>query len=84
MIAIFSNSPFDNEIRVDCEMIKMNTYKDGEICILPNFNNSIFEVNDTIVICKNNELVKKIKINGNGIIKFEDNTLNCFGSFEEI
>ena len=84
MIAIFSNSPFDDEIRVDCEMIKMNTYKDGEICILPNFNNSIFEICDTVVFCKNNNNVKQIKINGTGIVKFENNTLNCFGSFEEI
>lgn len=84
--AIFLNSPFDDEIRIDCESIKLNTTTDGEIVILPNFRKSIFEIKDTILECKNNDKIRKIQISGNGIIKFDNknNILNCFGLFSEI
>lgn len=82
--AIFLNSPFDNELRIDCESVKINTFKEGEIVILPNFRSSIFEIENTIVECNNGSNIRKIKINGTGIIEFKNNTLNCFGTFEEI
>ena len=84
IMAIFANSPFDNEIRMDCKMLRMNTKKDGEVCVLPNFNNSIFEIDNSIIFVSTDSGEKKIKIDGVGIIKFENNILTCFGKFTEI
>lgn len=82
--AIFANSPFDKEVRIDCKILKMNTDKDGEICILPNFNNSIFEIKDNVIEVECDNTIKKIKIIGTGIVKFENNTFICLGSFKKI
>ena len=84
IIAIFTNSPFDQELRIDCDMLKMNTQKDGEICILPNYQKSIFNIAETIIEAINETGTTKIKISGNAVIKFDNNTLNCFGQFSKI
>ena len=84
IIAIFTNSPFDQELRIDCNMLKMNTQKDGEICILPNYQKSVFNIADTIIEASCGKEKVKVKISGNAIIKFNNNTLNCFGQFTRI
>ena len=84
IIAIFTNSPFDQELRIDCDMLKMNTQKDGEICILPNYQKSVFNIADTIIEASNGAEQTKIKISGNAIVKFNNNILNCFGRFTKI
>ena len=83
-MVIFSNSPFDKEIRIDCDMIKMNTKKYGEICLLNNYRNSIFEISDCDIIFKTKDGDKKIKLNGNGIVEVKNNNVSCFGDFEKI
>ena len=82
--AIFANSSFDNEIRIDCNELRMNTKKDGEICILPNFNNAIFEVENCIINILSNGKTIKIKIINSAILQFNNNLLHCFGNFEQI
>lgn len=83
--AIFISDPFKHELRIDCDMLKLNSIKDGEICILKDFNNSIFEIKDTIVYAMSEEKIKKqIKIFNTGVVKFNDNIFTCFGEFEEI
>ncbi len=83
--AIFANSPFDKETRLDCKMLKMNTIKDGEICILENFHHSIFEIKDTIInVFTEPEAVKQFKVTDVCIAKFENNKFTCFGNIEEI
>ena len=84
IIAIFTNSPFDQELRIDCDMLKMNTQKDGEICILPNYQKSVFNITDTIIEASNGTEKTKIKISGNAIVKFNNNILNCFGRFTKM
>ena len=84
MIAIFANSPFDKETRVDCEMIKIKKKKNGEICILPNYNNSIFDIENAIIEIINKSNTTKIKINNSAVVTFENNNFICFGLFEEL
>lgn len=81
--AVFINDPFSQELRIDCNKLKIKTVKDGEICILPNFNDSIFEVEDTCIDVITNESVRKIKVINSGIIKYKNNTLTYFGNFKE-
>lgn len=82
--AVFINDPFSRELRIDCDELKVKTVKDGEICILPNFNDSIFEVKDTCIdVITTNKSIKKIKVINSGIIKYKNNTLTYFGNFEE-
>lgn len=84
IIAIFTNGPFDQELRVDCDMLKMITPKDGEICILPDYQKSVFNIADTIIEASCGKEKVKVKISGNAIIKFDNNILNCFGRFNKI
>ena len=82
--AIFANSPFDEEVRIDCKMLKMNTRKDGEICVLPEFNNSIFEVDDSVIDIMTGDGTIHVKMLGSAIVRFKDNVLTCFGRFEKL
>ncbi|MBQ7537172.1 MAG: hypothetical protein IJT14_03575 [Rickettsiales bacterium] len=82
---IFANSPFDKELRFSCKQVKMNTKKYGEVCVLPNHCNIIFEVQDTVVeLSCDDGKNEKVKIDGSAIAKIEDNNLNIFGQFSKI
>ena len=81
--AVFISDPFSQELRIDCDELKVKTVKYGEICILPNFNNSIFEVKDTYIDVITNKSIRKIKVINSGIIKYKNNTLTYFGNFKE-
>lgn len=83
-MAVFANSPFDTEVRIDCKMLKLRTKEDGDICILPDFNNTIFDIEDAIVYLESDTESRKIKIIGTGVAKFENNKFMCFGKFEDI
>lgn len=83
MIAIFINSAFDNELRLECNRMKVNTKKDGEICILPKYYNTVFEVSDATIVVSSEEKEKKIKVIGNGIVKVDNDNIYCFGRYEE-
>ena len=85
MTIIFANSPFDKEYRFDCQKVQMNTIKFGELCILPNYRNSIFDINNSLISVldkENNEL--KIKVIGSAIVKIQDNNINVFGQFSQL
>lgn len=82
---IFANSPFDKELRFSCKQVKMNTKKYGEVCVLPNHCNIIFEVQDTVVeLSCDDGKNEKVKIDGSAIAKIDDNNLNIFGQFSKI
>ena len=85
MTIIFSNSPFDKEVRFDCQKVKMNTSKYGEICILPNYRDSIFDINNSIISifgAENKEV--QVKITHSAIVKVKNNIVNVFGQFNEV
>lgn len=85
MTIIFANSPFDKECRFDCKKVQMNTTKFGELCILPNYRNSIFDINNSVVSVFDNENKEiKVKITNSAIVKIQDNTINIFGQFSEL
>jgi len=84
MIAIFANSPFNEELRLDCHLVKMNTKAHGEVCILENYAKSVFDIENTIVELKNNDKLEKVNILGNAIVKVENNTINFFGTYEKL
>ena len=83
IMAIFANSPFDKEKRIDCKMLKLHSIKNGEICILPNFHNAILEIKDNIICIDTNNQQKSIKIHTTGIAQFKDNVFTYFGGFTE-
>lgn len=85
MTIIFSNSPFDKEVRFDCQKVKMNTEKFGEICILPNYRDTIFDINNStisVLDAKNTEV--QMKITNSAIVKVKNNIVNVFGQFQAI
>ena len=84
MIAIFANSPFDNELRLECKILKINTKAYGEVAVLENYSKSIFDVKDTIVEMQNGEKKTQVQIIGNAIVKIENNTINIFGMYEKL
>ena len=84
MIAVFANSPFDDELRIECKMLKINTQAYGEVAILENYSKSIFDVKDTIVEIQNGDKKAQVQIIGKAIVKIENNTINIFGAYEKL
>ena len=81
--AVFLSSPFDKEIRYDCDSIKLRSDKDGEVCILQNYNDCIFTISEGLIEISSGGKIIKLKILSKGVVKIEDNCFYCFSSFKE-
>ena len=76
---------FNLDFKFSCQKIKMNTEKYGEICILPNYRDTIFDINNStisVLDAENKEV--QVKITHSAIVKIKNNVVNVFGQFQAI
>ena len=85
MTVIFVDNPFGQELRFSATRVKLQSAVEDEICILPNFFNSIFPVKKCVVEVNENVdgETKKIQLLSSAVARFENNKLTITGTFKE-
>ena len=84
MTAVFVNSPFDKEVRIDCKEFKAKSSKYGEIVILPKHRNNIFTISEgsNVELKAVDNTIVVVDIKKQAVVRIDSDKIFIFGEYK--